>query len=333
VLSQALPAGLALAILLFTGAVSVADAPRVVRLAFERQEGATGCPEETAIRAGVAARLGYEPFREKAADLVRVSIRPAGRGLEARIELVDGRGQVQATRRLTSRDRGCGELASSVELAVAIAVDPMGSPMGPPMGPHPSGEAAVSRPRPGAASPPAAAVASAPPSRPADEGPPLSWRAQVGLIGGWGSAPSLGVGLTFGGALEGQGWSVGLEGRADLPASKSLRAGEASAGLLVASLVPCLRFGVASACVLATGGARQVAGDGLESARHATAAYLAFGGRLAAALPISRKLALALHGDVTAPVTRIRLEVDDDVVWTSPTLVVALGLGLAVVLP
>ena len=153
------------------------------------------------------------------------------------------------------------------------------------------------------------------------------------MVGGWGAAPAPSLGVTVGGARETDGWSVGIEGRADLPSSMALRDGEASGWLLVASLVPCLRFGVLSTCALATGGARQVAGDGLVDARHATVPYFAFGARLAAALPLAERVALGLHGDVTAPVTQIRLTVDDSVVWTSPAIAVALGLGVAIVLP
>jgi hypothetical protein len=314
---------LAAAAVLLTG-TAFADAPRFVRLEYERLEGAAACPEDAVIRAGVAARLGYEPFRDLAPDRLRATLRTAGQGLEARIEMVDGRGNLKAARRLTSRNRDCSELAASVELAIAIAIDPMGGP----------------RPRDDAPAPVIASEPSPSPSRPAASpephvpgpaspaGPPLSWRAQAGMVGGFGSAPALSLGFTVGGAVGGEGWSLGIEGRADLPSSKALRAGEASAGLAVASLVPCLRFGMASACGLATGGVRQVAGDGLDRARHATVPYFAFGGRAAVALPMSERASLALHGDVTAPVTKTRLTVDDEVVWTSPAIAVALGLGV-----
>ena len=325
-LSQAFPLSFAVAAVLLTDAAAFADAPRFVHLEYERLEGAAACPEDAVIRAGVAARLGYEPFREGAPDRLRTTLRTAGYGLEARIELVDGRGNLKAARRLTSRNRDCSELAASVELAIAIAIDPMGGP----------------RPRDDAPAPAIADEPEPPPSRPAASPepyvpgpaesparPPLSWRAQAGLLGGWGSAPAPSLGFTVGGAVESEGWSLGIEGRADLPSSMALRAGEASAGLAVASLVPCLRFGMASACGLATGGVRQVAGDGLDNARHATVPYFAFGGRAAFALPISKRVALVLHGDVTAPVTKTRLTVDGEVVWTSPAIAVALGLGVA----
>jgi len=42
---------------------------------------------------------------------------------------------------------------------------------------------------------------------------------------------------------------------------------------------------------------------------------------------------LALHGDVTAPLTESKLEVDGRAVWTSPMLSAALGLGVAATFP
>jgi hypothetical protein len=78
---MALPACQALAILFVWNASAFADAPRLVQPDDERQAGASGCPDEAAIRAGVAARLVYEPFRERADDHLRATEVPDGTGL------------------------------------------------------------------------------------------------------------------------------------------------------------------------------------------------------------------------------------------------------------
>jgi hypothetical protein len=329
VLRKALLASQALIALLLAGAPAAAEAPRLVRLEYERQEGAAACPDDVAIRAGVAARLGYEPFRERADDRLRTTIRQAGHALEARIELMDAGGRLTAERRLISRNRDCSELASSVELAIAIAIDPMGAPpatqpdaAAPPAFPVAEG-AQAGKDQPARATPPEAATT---PTR------RLAKQVEAGLLGGLGSAPGASLGFMAGASLVDASWSLGFEARADLPASSKLRAGEASAWLLVGSIVPCLRFGI-SVCALATGGARQVAGDGLVDSRHATLAYLALGGRVGLALPLGAATFLTLHGDVTAPVTKTRLRVDDSVVWTSPAVAFALGAGVAVRFP
>ena len=123
----------AVAILLGAGVPAYAEVPRQVQLDYERQDGAAACPDATTIRAGVAARLGYEPFAEQAEDHLRATIRQSGHTLEALIEMRDSQGHLKAERRLFSRQRDCSELASSVELAISIAIDPMGLPMVSPM--------------------------------------------------------------------------------------------------------------------------------------------------------------------------------------------------------
>ncbi len=324
----------ALVITLVASAAAFAEMPRPVRLDYERLDGAALCPDNAAIRAGVAARLGYEPFRDQADDQLRATIRQAGHVLEARIELTDAQGKLKAERRLVSRNRDCAELASSVELAIAIAIDPVGS--APPRSgenPPESSTAGVARagaPRDGDS---ASTEASTPPTGSSSTWPPTAKRVEVGLLGGLQSAPAANLGFQASAGLQSGAVSLGLEARVDLPASAPLRVGEASASLVVASLVPCAHAGMVATCVLVTGGAQRVAGRGLLDSRHATLPYLGFGVRLAFALPVTARMSLALHGDVTAPVTETKLTVDDSVVWTSPPVAFALGLGVAIRFP
>jgi len=179
--------------------VASATPARHVRFEYARQEGAgaSACPELPAIEAGVAARLGYEPFDDRASDLVRATIRTAAHGLEARIELVDGEGVVKAERRLVSHQRDCTELASSVELAVSIAIDPLGAGAAEPpanvlsdVAEPPSTAAPVPEP-PALAS----AVSTTQPR------PPLATRVEGGLVGTLDRAPSYSLGARVGGAL------------------------------------------------------------------------------------------------------------------------------------
>jgi hypothetical protein len=74
----------------FTTAAAAAPG-RTARLTYSRGAGAADCPDVEVIRAGVAARLGYEPF--------------------------DDRGESD-----------CLELASATELALSIAIDPSPAP-------------------------------------------------------------------------------------------------------------------------------------------------------------------------------------------------------------
>jgi hypothetical protein len=330
VLRKALLLGRVLAVLLLAHRTASGEVPGQVRLEYERQEGAAACPDETAIRTGVAARLGYDPFRERASDRVRATVRQSGAQLEARIELRDGQGNLRAERRLVSRGRDCAELAASVELAIAIAIDPIASTAARASAERADDKvpapAAVTAPSP---SPSAEVTATSPPS----PGPPLTPWLAAALLGAAGSAPAPNVGLLLSGGAAGSLLSLGVEARADLPADKALRAGEASAYLLVGSLVPCVHLGRAALCALGTAGARRVAGHGLVHQRSATLTYVGIGARIGVGFPVGDRLSLTLHGDATAPLTRNHLTVDDQVVWTSPAVAVALALGLHVRFP
>jgi hypothetical protein len=295
-----------------------AQAPRQVRLEYARQDGADACPDVAAIQAGVAARLGYEPFDDRAVEVVSATIQPSGHGLEARIALTDAKGSPKAERRLVSRQHDCAELASSVELAISIAIDPFR------LGPTPAGQVAtpdvphlVSSNEPVAASKPR----------------PLAYQVGAEMVGGIGAAPSRTFGLAAGVGVRRGDLSLGLEGRADLPASTSLRVGEASTALLVASLVPCAHVGRLATCALFSAGALRAAGHGLVDSRTVTLPYAALGARVALAIPVTARWSLALHGDVTAPLTASKLAVDGATVWTSPILSAALGLGVAATFP
>ena len=322
-----------LAAMCLAGALQ-AQTPRQVRFEYTRLQGGSACPDSATIQAGVSARLGYEPFDDHAGDVVRVTIQSSGHGLEARIEMTDDKGGPKAERRLVSRERDCAELASAVELAVSIAIDPFRlAPATIQQGPGvtPAKPADHRSDKESARSGPAVCVDTAP-STSSPRGP-LSGLATAGMVGSLGAAPSPAVGVAIGAALRAGSWSLGLEGRADFPTSKGLRAGEARTGLLAASLLPCAHLGVAAFCALGTAGALRASGHGLVDARQVTLPYAAVGARLALAFPVSPRWSVRFHGDVTAPLTESKVVVDGDVVWTSPILSAALGLGVAANFP
>ncbi|HEY7372381.1 MAG TPA: hypothetical protein VIF57_09500, partial [Polyangia bacterium] len=66
-----------------TSAAAAAPA-RTARLTYSRGAGATDCPDVDVIRAGVAARLGYEPFDDRAERVVSATVSRNGHVLEAR---------------------------------------------------------------------------------------------------------------------------------------------------------------------------------------------------------------------------------------------------------
>ena len=311
---------------------------RTAQLAYVRAAGAEDCPDEQTIRAGVADRLGYEPFDGRAARHVSAVLARAGQTLEAKIELGDGNGGIQARRKLVSRQRDCTELAAAVELAIAIAIDPMGRekkgrPVAtaepPPVAPAPDSTGASSAWE-------IIEVRAAPQPVPPAGGPPpvpVVLQAAVGAQGAFGIAPASALGGAVQVAARRGSLSIGIEGRADLPAAAALRTGSVTTSLLEASLVPCGHHGVFAACLLVSGGVMRASGRGLVDAQPATLPHAALGARLALEIPLGSAIFVDLHGDAVAPLMQSVLRVSGETVWTSPSLSIACGGGLGARFP
>jgi hypothetical protein len=87
--------------------------------------GLRGCPDEAWIRSAVSARLGRDPF--SAEGEVRVVVRISqvkAPALVGQVELTRADGRV-GRRSVESETGDCMELASALELAVSLALDPL----------------------------------------------------------------------------------------------------------------------------------------------------------------------------------------------------------------
>lgn len=343
-----------LAILAVLGAVGLcvglvapaqAQQPARVRLEYDRGEGATSCPDARAFADGVAGRLGYEPFDAAADGRVRVTVGRPERALEARIEMVDANGKAKAERLFTSRRSDCTELAATMELAIAIALDPFhataperatanDSPPTPPPPASPPTPMVLPRsdPGPDARSVAAAALPPAAPPRPAVP-TPLTWEVVFAVVGGIGSEPVRDLGAEVRVAARRSNLSLAIEGRADLPASVSLQVGQVGTSLLVASLVPCAHWRILAACGLATAGILRAAGHGLVDERQVSDPWLALGARVAVEIRVTSRLFATAHGDLSTPLVETELKVGGNDVWTPPPVAFLGGLGLAVAFP
>src|SRR3982751_5711576 len=107
-----------------SGAPVAAQQQASVRFDYQRKEGAGACPDAGAVASSVAERLGYEPFDAAAPDTVKVTVFGKDRGLHARIEMLGANGRSRAERVLSSRRSDCADLAATMALAIAIAIDP-----------------------------------------------------------------------------------------------------------------------------------------------------------------------------------------------------------------
>jgi hypothetical protein len=303
--------------------------PAAVKLEYSRGPGAETCPDDAGLRAGVTARLAYDPFRDVAATTVVASVLARRKELRARIELRDAGGTVIGSRELVSPESDCSELARAVALAIAIAIDPVSVlrvpaqapavPLVPPVATEPP-PAATTAPPP-VAPPPRAPVAPsvAVPAR--DEGPRL--RSAAALLLGAGPTPRLSPGARLG---IGARWAVvssTIEASALWPTSASAATGEVRALVVLGSAVPCLHQGPLLACgVLSAGPLR---GEGASSA---TTIFAAVGGRAGAEIPLGRALALALSVEADVSLTPTSLRRGGAEVFHTPPVFGALAAGV-----
>ncbi|MCC7072521.1 MAG: hypothetical protein IT383_14425 [Deltaproteobacteria bacterium] len=99
------------------------------RLVFAVGALAPVCPDADALRAGVIARLGADPFAEPAERVLMVAVEGevdaagAATARRARVELFDAELLPLGERVITS-DEGCAELLAAAALAASIAIAP-----------------------------------------------------------------------------------------------------------------------------------------------------------------------------------------------------------------
>jgi hypothetical protein len=314
-----------------------------VRLRYQRGPGAERCPEESELRNQIAARLGYDPIREQATNEIVAAIEKTPRGLEGRVEIRDEAGKRKGRRVLTSTSLDCTELASALTLAISIAADPLSLGRAPAASVHAPASASVPSPPPppASASPVAASASVAPveaaapaslPAAPAasrEDVVPVRPRLLLGVHHAFGAGPARAWGLDFGlGARRGV-LSLGLEGRVDWAgAPKPVRSGDGADGtsvgtveasIFAGSVVPCLHVqrGLLVACALGSVGVIQGRGQGVSVPRKQTTTYAAAGLRLGVEVPVVGPLALGVHGDVLANLTRTTLRLDGVEAWAS----------------
>jgi len=304
------------------GLVMAGDRPDA-KLSYVRKGQATICPDEPLMRQLVAARLGHDPFREQSDRAIAVTITRDAKGFRAVLELRDDTGKIVGTRTLTSTSADCNELASSIALALTIAIDPIGE--------APSASVSASAPP-----PPAPTIAVAPPPSIAPPPPPPPpprplWPfAAIGGIAALGAAPDLTFGLTTTFGLHAEKYSVAIEGRVDAEAGKrGPLGGEVRSSILAGAIVPCLHHDVLMVCGIAAYGSLRGAGAGVSAARHDRTPWAALGARIGLEGTVFGPIAFRAHADALALLTRTKLRVEDADAWTTPPF--ALLLGLAVV--
>ena len=285
-------------------------APRHVQLVWTRGPGADRCPDDQQVRQAVAARLGYPPFEDNAETIVTARLEQREPALVGTIEVMRTDGTFLGRRELSSVAGDCAELAASMQLAIAIAIDPQylrrtAAPVSPvaPLVPEP---------------PPAPA-----PSQ-------LHLTLSAGAIASAGLAPQLAPGITLRLAVEWPRFSVGLEARADFASASGLAGGSVKTSVLLGSASPCVRVWRIDACGQVSAGALQVTSNftGAEL-RQSTPLVLA-GARAQLPWQISDYLSIRLFLGAQAVLTRTSLLSGADTVWVTPPICGELGISLGV---
>lgn len=314
-----------------------------------RQSGAESCPDRSELESRVAGYLGYQPFVDRAALHAEVVIKRTKRGLEANVRLSQA-GKAQGRRVLDSPSTDCSDLASALALAISIAIDPInarkaGAPPpvnakraaappsanakqagAPPLVPAPPPPLPPPPPPSSPPAPPAApplvdrGVQPAPaPARPSTS-QPLSAQLGAGALESLGTAPAIATGLdVYAGAIAGP-WSLGLEGRADLPASRRTADGRVQSSLLLATLLPCFHHAAWFGCLSGSAGALEGTGSDIAKPEKRTTFYAVAGARSGLEIALSRSLELDVFGGLGATLTRTTLTLAHRQVWTTPTL-------------
>jgi hypothetical protein len=315
-------------------AAGVAAAAPTARLVYSRASDAESCPAEGSLRRAVAERVGYDPFFAWAQRTVVANIARHKGEFVATVDLVDERGIAHGAHELRT-NRGCGELLDAVALAIAIAIDPQSLTRAPDSTPKPQGEsnapdAVVLSPPATSASlapsaPPEASVQPVPPSRlPSRAG--IAFEPSIGIVVSNGVAPSVAAGASAGAAVRWRAFSLGIEGRIDAPASKTVPGGDVSSWLMLGAVVPCAYVGPFLGCALFQVGSMQAQGD-VPDGRHDSSGWWALGGRVGALVHVAENGLLRVRVDLLANLSRTPLQLNPALLppWTPDPVNASLG--------
>lgn len=307
-----------------------AEHPTVV-LGYERSGTALkACPDEATFRALVAARLGYDAFVDGGGNqntlALRVEFRRLGALVSGSLQLT-AHGAPRGGRTISAAPADCYELAASLALAAAVAVDPQGAlaqnagtaPGQPPPSSEPAAPSIAPLRTPPPTSPePAPSTSSPPPLLPPF--PPAETTTRAGFLNA-GAVVSVGIqpgpapGVRIGGGLRSGAWSVGLEMVAFLPSEREQPFGTASAQAFYGSLLPCGHRGwtrlTVDVCAIVSVGALFSHAEGVTRSRTVTDRYTTVGARVGLTLRASDAWSFTLNAEAPIALSRVHLVVDD----------------------
>lgn len=326
-----LAVGLAVAasVVLVTRAVRATPSARLV---YVRDKGAEDCPDEAALRAAVAARLGYDPFYPFAKATLFAEVGRDGGVIRARVRLVDEGSNVRGARDLEHKGTRCSDIVEGMALTMSIAIDPR-SLAGPVTEPEPRAEEAKPRveeapkeappvEEPRAETAPAEAPDASAPKE------PVHLEAHV-LGAGWlGAAPGPSGGVLFGGELRYRAFAPVVEARFDAKASTDVNPGSVSTSFAGAVIAPCVALDVFRACPVLVIGRLAASASGIASPSDDAALHALGGVRAGVAIPLVGPLSLRAQVDALFAFTPQTIRIDAREVHALDRVSAGIGVGL-----
>ena len=345
---SALRLGALLGVILSWSTLASAAPGDATRLEYARSDRAANCPDQSALKAAVVKRLGYDPFFPAARQTIVVEITDVDAGLRAQMHLIDENGIIVGSRELSERTEHCDELVASLALAISIALDPSAA-----MGIAP--EPATAEPKPaeraeppdsGRNQPDPPAPAPVPPKKrrappqkkqPSKAGTEVPVGLRGTLFGVVGAAPKAALGWRVGPSMQWAWFKLSAEFVEQFSASSSEQplGGSAKVSLLEGKLAPCFAFARTSlaACGLLGIGALRSEGQNVENPSKQSNWNVTLGGRLEYRPRLVGPLHLLLNADVNRSLTPLTLRLRGETAWKTPFLAAALGAGAELLFP
>lgn len=304
------------ALTLLTSMTSQAQVDRW-SLEFQREEHSEACPDEVGFSALVASKLGYElPRTNTAQAQAHVRLSEEANGYVGTLKLKNE--NAPSTDRVF-RGRDCSAVASSVALALALTIDPLGRgapPLATPSLPPLISPPEPSEPRTHEATP-----------KPQKNDTNLSWLIHASARGLLGALPAPGLGAAAGPRVRRKAFSAFLELEAlfafQLPVPD--QGGGIDSRRFGGRAGACFDPERWIACVQGGGGAWVATGDGLPGARATTLPWAVLGLSAGGRPFVSERFSLLLQLAVEAALVRATLRSNEVEVWKMPVISASLS--------
>ena len=330
--------GGAVCLLPFRSAESQTPAPAFA-VNLEYKAGPT-CPDVAELKAGVIAKVGYDPFSEAASDHVLVLITPHGAAWNGRLEWRDAKGEWTGEQAFPLVGTDCARLVRGMGLALAVQIQLLAKTNAA----SSTSGAASAQPEPRTEGSPVVEVSPSETStlRLVVPDPSSSSSHRSHPVFAIGAGPSVGFGVSAAPVLLGRLFGTVTWRRFSLELAAAMTTLDTTfrpdgAGFsqrqLFMSAAGCAVFARWCACLLTNIGVVRMAGEHIDLPSSATVPLVEAGARIGVIQPFGRHAFVQAHLDGLTNLTRWTGELDQVSVWTAPRFAAALGVEAGVRFP